>query len=176
MNLKTYKVLFSLVLIILGSLVLTLVFGFTAPLASLNKMLANNNDKFILAFIGLLTIVVGFLVLKRSFKEKASSQTHVSETKFGAIKITINTLEDMTEKIAKNITGIKDAKTKIKSTPAGIAVFIEISVTSDINIPKITEETQNKVNDYISNQVGIQVEEVRILVSNLAKSTQARVE
>ncbi|SMB94858.1 hypothetical protein SAMN00017405_0284 [Desulfonispora thiosulfatigenes DSM 11270] len=176
MHSKTYRVLFALILIILGALVSGVLFGWTSPLDYINNSLLHSNDKVILGFIALFSIVIGFSILRGSFKQKISTQTNIIETKLGEIKITIKALENMTEKIAKKIVGIKEAKTKIKSTPNGIAVFIEISVTSDVNIPEITTETQNKINEYFLNQAGIQVEEVRILVSDLAKDVKSRVE
>lgn len=176
MDSKIYKLLFALVLIILGSLISIISFGFTAPLDYLNEMLLTNTDTIILGLTGLFSILIALIILRSSFKHKESTQTNITETKFGEIKITINALENMTEKIAKKVIGVKEAKTKIKSTPNGIAVFIEISVTADVNIPDITTETQNRINDYFLDQAGVQVEEVRILVSDLAKKIQSRVE
>ena len=80
----------------------------------------------------------------------------------GQVKITIGTVESMANKVARQITGVRETLTKVKSTPGGIAIFMQVSLTPEINIPEVTSQIQNELKEYFAKVAGIEVEEVRI--------------
>lgn len=171
-----YKFLFSIFLILISSFIFAISLGWTDPLYYLNDILLNVGQPVILGILGAFGILFGLFLLKTSFNKRMPSQTDVIETSLGQVKITISALEKMSEKITKQTMGVKEAKTKVKCTPNGVAVFLEVSVAPDVNIPDVTAEIQTKINDYFIHKTGIQVEEVRVLVSNMVKETKSRVE
>ncbi|MFZ5943393.1 MAG: alkaline shock response membrane anchor protein AmaP [Bacillota bacterium] len=173
---KTYKILFALLLFILSFIALGLAVGWTTPLTYLDNFLRGTNERWVLGILGLIGTLISLAVIRTTFRSKIPSQTEVVVTQLGKIKITISALESMAGKVAKQINGVKDAKPIIKCTPTGIAVFMQIFLSPDIHIPDTTTKIQNQVREYFSKVAGIEVEEVRILVTKLTSDIKNRVE
>lgn len=173
---KVYAIMLALILFFVGVLSFGLALGWTTPLTYLELFLRGSNERWMLGILGVISILIGFIILRKSLRVKTSTQTEVISTKLGKIKITISALEHMATKVAKEIEGVMDTKPVIKSTPGGIAVFMQVNLAPDINIPDTTSLVQDKIKVYFGQVVGIEVEEVRILVSKLGAETKARVE
>lgn len=176
MSEKLYPFFLAILLLFLGAVAVGLALGWTTPINYLENFLTGTNERWVLGILGIVSVIAGFFLLRNSFKGKPPSQTEVSSTSLGKIKITINALEHMATKVAKQVTGVKEVKPIIKCTPSGIAVFIQVNLAPDIQIPETTALIQNKVKEYFGQVTGIEVEEVRILVSKLSTESKSRVE
>jgi len=173
---RFFRVLFALLLLFISVLGVGLSLGWTTPLDYLDNYLTGVNQRWILGILGVIGILISIMLLRNSLKSKIPTQTDVIVTSLGKIKITINALEFMAEKIAKQVSGVKETKPTIKSTSNGIAIFLKVSLAPDVNIPEITAQIQNKIKEHFSKVAGIDVEEVRILVTKLNSDLKSRVE
>jgi uncharacterized alkaline shock family protein YloU len=173
---KIQSFFLAILLFFLGLLAGGLALGWTTPIDYLEQLLTGTNERWVLGILGLVSVVVSFLLFKNSIKTKTPTQTDVINTSIGKIKITNSALEHMATKVTKEINGIRETKAIIKSTPQGIAIYIQVSLMPDINIPETTTMIQNKIKEYFAQVVGIGVEEVRVLVTKLSSDSKSRVE
>ncbi|MDK2823255.1 MAG: hypothetical protein PWQ67_1507 [Clostridia bacterium] len=173
---RIFRILFALLLFTISTLAVGLALGWTTPLTYLDSLLTSVNERWVLGILGLLGILVGITVLRNTFKNRTPTQTEVVVTSLGKIKITINALEHMAGKVAKQVQGVKESKPVIKCTPNGIAIFMQVNLAPEMNIPETTTQIQNKVKEYFSKVAGIDVEEVRILITKLSNEAKSRVE
>lgn len=176
MNDRPYRMLFSLLVLFFSVLSIGLALGWTTPLDYLESFLIGVNERWVLGILGLLGALLSITIFRNSLKNTTPTQTNVTVTSLGHVRITINALENMATKVTKQVGGVKETKTIIKCTPNGIAVFIQVNLVPDINIPEKTKEIQLKIKEYFANVTGIQVEEVRILVTKLSNDAKGRVE
>lgn len=173
---RTYKLLFSVLVFSFSLLLLGLSLGWTIPLDYLNSILINNERRLITALLAVIGIVISFLIIKKSFRKKAVKQAEVVETSLGKIKISLGALENMANKVAKQTPGVKETKTMVKPGANGIAIYIQTNLTPDMNIPEVTTILQNNLYNYFRDIVGIEAEEVKILVTKLSNDNKSRVE
>jgi len=173
---RLYPFFLAVLLFFLGFLAIGLALGWTTPLNYLESFLVGTNERWVLGILGIIGVLTGVTILRNIFRTKTPTQTEVISTPLGKIKITINSLEHMAAKVAKQVTGVKDTKPVIKCTPGGIAVFMQVNLAPDIHIPDTTALIQTKVKEYFGQVAGIEVEEVRILVSKLSTEAKGRVE
>jgi len=95
---------------------------------------------------------------------------------FGDIRISVETFESLAMRGVKQVPGIKDAKVRIYVDKGELTVFTTLQVLSDINIPNIAGEVQNKIKSQIESTTDVGVKEVKVSVENIASVSSARVE
>ncbi|NLW25177.1 MAG: alkaline shock response membrane anchor protein AmaP [Clostridia bacterium] len=164
---RIFTFLFGLILLLISLLAVLMTVSGTTILDYLENFLRGTNERLLLGIIGVIGILSGLFIIRKTFKVPEPTQTEVIVTSLGQVKITISTLESMANKVARQITGVRETLTKVKSTPGGIAIFMQVSLTPEINIPEVTSQIQNELKEYFAKVAGIEVEEVRILVTKL---------
>ncbi|MFS1512221.1 alkaline shock response membrane anchor protein AmaP [Chengkuizengella sp. SCS-71B] len=129
----------------------------------------------IVAVVVLISIRFIYITLRSNSATKPSID---QRNDYGDIKISMETIEQVALKAAARVKGTKDTKAKITASQSGIEVKIKTYVDGETAIPKLTEEIQQNVNDYIEDVTGIPVSNVSVLVVNIFQSNtfKSRVE
>lgn len=99
-------------------------------------------------------------------------------TDYGDIRISLETIENLSLKAAAKVKGVKDLKTRVKVSELGLEIVIRTIVDGESSIPALTEEVQRSVKFYIEETTGIPVASVSIFVANIIQSNtfKSRVE
>lgn len=92
-------------------------------------------------------------------------------TDFGDIRISIETVENLSLKAAGRTRGVKDLKARVKVNQSGLEIMIRTVVDGENSIPEITEEMQSTVKGYIEDITGIPVASVTVFVANIVQSS-----
>lgn len=174
---RTYRFLFSLLLVGISLPLLGLALGWTIPLDYFNSILLNNERRLVTILLAIIGILLSFFIIKKSFRKKVVKQAEVIDTSLGKINVSIDALENMANKVARQTPGVKETKAKVKPSPNGIAIYIQTNLAPDINIPEVTKILQNNLYNYFRDVVGIEVEEVKVLVTKFSNDNKkSRVE
>ncbi|MCC2683244.1 MAG: hypothetical protein K0R75_143 [Paenibacillaceae bacterium] len=91
-------------------------------------------------------------------------------TDYGDIRISLDTVENLSLRAANRIRGVKELKSRVKVSSAGLEVIIRMIVDGESPIPAMTEEIQASVKSYIEEITGIPVAVVSVFVANVAPS------
>lgn len=91
-------------------------------------------------------------------------------TEYGDIQISTDTIENLSYKAASRVRGIREVKTRIRITDAGLEIMIRAVVDGDSSIPALTEEVQKQVHDHVHEITGIPVSYVSVYIANLVQS------
>lgn len=91
-------------------------------------------------------------------------------TEYGDIQISTDTIENLSYKAASRVRGIREVKTRIRITDAGLEIMIRAIVDGDSSIPALTEEVQKQVHDHVQEITGIPVSYVSVYIANLVQS------
>jgi uncharacterized alkaline shock family protein YloU len=92
-------------------------------------------------------------------------------TEFGDIRISIETVENLSLKAAGRTRGVKDLKSRVRVNQSGLEIMIRTVVDGESSIPEITEEMQSSVKSYIEDITGIPVASVTVFVANIVQSS-----
>lgn len=91
-------------------------------------------------------------------------------TEYGDIQISTDTIENLSYKAASRVRGIREVKTRIRITEAGLEIMVRAVVDGESSIPLLTEEVQKQVHDHVEEITGIPVSYVSVYIANLVQS------
>lgn len=101
-------------------------------------------------------------------------QAIVQKTDHGDVRISVQTLESLTERAARLVRGVSDLKTRVYPIEGGVRVAIRVTVEPDMDIPQISSTVQQKVKDYLESTAGVTVQKINVHVNDTAKGQQAK--
>lgn len=128
------------------------------------------------AYITVIAVaVILFLLSIRFFyislrRDRASLPSVDQRTEYGDIQISIETIENLSLKAAAKVKGIRDLKSRIRVSKAGLEIMIRAVVDGEHSLPLLTTEVQRKVHDFVQETTGIPVADVSVYIANLTQS------
>ncbi|WP_106768084.1 alkaline shock response membrane anchor protein AmaP [Paenibacillus faecalis] len=132
---------------------------------------------------GIIVASVLFLISIRFFyisirRDRTETNSIDQRTEFGDIQISIETIENLCLKAASRVRGVKDLKSRIKVSQAGLEIAIRAVVDGEESIPALTTDVQKQVHDFVEDTTGIPVSSVSVYIANVvqAPSFKSRVE
>jgi len=86
----------------------------------------------------------------------------------GEIEISQRAICEFIQKVGKEVQGVEDLKAKVKSTEEGVDVDLTLAAHAQGEIPRLIDELQNVIKNYLNNTVGIEnVREIRVKVGKI---------
>lgn len=136
----------------------------------------SSSDEKTLYIVSLVVAALLFILSIRFFyisvrRERNSLSSIDQRTDYGDIQISIETIQNLSYKAASRVRGIKEVKTKIKITDAGLEIIVRAMVDGETSIPSLTEEVQKQVHDHVEEITGIPVSYVSVYIANIVQST-----
>lgn len=130
----------------------------------------------IIASILLLLSIRFFYISVR--RDRSNLNSIDQRTDFGEIQISVETIENLCLKAASRVRGVRDLKSRIKVSQAGLEIAIRAVVDGEESIPQLTTEVQKQVHDFVEDTTGIPVASVSVYIANVvqAPSFKSRVE
>lgn len=127
------------------------------------------------AILFLLSLRFLFLSLRRSRERSGSID---QRTDFGDIRISLETVENLSLKAANRVRGVKDLRARVRVDNSGLDIQLRSVIDGESSIPQLTEEMQRGVKEHVEDITGIPVASVTVYVANVVQSQafKARVE
>lgn len=150
--------------------------GWTRPLYMLENYLLYRTNPWVTGIVGTILFVFSLTQVITLFGTKPPKVSSIHETSLGTINITLPALENLVLKAAQSVQGIRDVRALLKSVPEGLVIQLKVQVMPDINIPKVSEEVQKTVKEYLHRTAGIIVKEIKIVVNKINWEIKNRVE
>lgn len=99
------------------------------------------------------------------------------ETEIGHVRISLRAIENLVQRTARSVRGIKDVDVRVHPSPEGVAVALSLVVQPELPLPQISQEVGHLVRSKVRETVGVTVGDVAIDVRNIAGASRpARVE
>ncbi|WP_371320164.1 alkaline shock response membrane anchor protein AmaP [Chengkuizengella axinellae] len=139
----------------------------------------NETEQYILITSAIVLVLISVRLLYIALRSNRSSTPSIDQRNdYGDIKISMETIEQVSLKAAARVKGTKDIKAKISTNQSGIEVKVKTHVDGESSIPKLTEEIQQNVHDHVEDVTGIPVSNVSVLVVSIIQSNtfKSRVE
>lgn len=86
----------------------------------------------------------------------------------GEVEISQKAICEFIQRVGREVQGVEDLKAKVRSTEQGLDVDLNLSVHAQGEIPRLIDELQTVVKNYLNNTVGVEdVREVRVKVGKI---------
>lgn len=120
------------------------------------------------ALVGFVFFLISVRLLVTGVTPGKGRQTIIQETSLGQVQIALAAVENLVQKVTRQIKGVRSVKTYIVNTDQGICIHLKAVVSPESSIPSISDEIQNRVKNYINHVVGTQVADIRIFVEDIS--------
>ncbi len=122
--------------------------------------------------VSIVILLVSIRFLYISIRRGRSQAPSIDQrTDFGDIRISVETVENLSLKAASRTRGAKDLKARVKVSQAGLEIIIRTVMDGENSIPELTEEMQSAVKRHIEDITGIPVASVSVFVANIVQSS-----
>jgi uncharacterized alkaline shock family protein YloU len=131
------------------------------------------------ASLAILFILISIRVLYLALRSGSGIPPSIDQrSDYGDIRISMETVENLSLKAASRVRGTKDIKARVQVNEAGLEITIRTIVDGENSIPELTEEIQRTVKEHIEDITGIPVASVSVFVANIiqSQSFKSRVE
>lgn len=151
------------------SILIILLFSGLAPDSILGQ------DEQMVSIVIISVAAVLFLLSIRFFyisvrRDQSSLPSVDQRTEYGDVQISMETIENLCLKASSKFRGIRDVKSRIHVTEAGLEITIRAIVDGENSIPQLTTELQKAIHDYVQEITGIPVSHVSVYIANLVQS------
>lgn len=174
---KLLLLLFSLAVAISSVIVILYAFGLVGDLFdwfAWSELGHSVKDTTTVIVVSAIVLIIALRMLYISLRASRSSAPSIDQrTSYGDVRISLETVENLTLKAASRTKGMKDLKARVQVSDAGIELAIRAVVDGDTSIPDLTEEVQRIVKEHVEEITGIPVASVSVYVANVSSSPQA---
>lgn len=170
--------LFTLVMAVISFVfVVMAAASWLVPLLWIQGLLLADGGRWALGILAGASLIVSLRFLYFGFRKDRPDQTLIHETDMGEVRISLSAVENLVAKVARGLKGVRDVKATVYSHGGGLGVRIRGVVSPEVNVPDTAKLIQQAVTDYTKNVVGVEVTEVKVMVSNITNETRrSRVE
>lgn len=127
--------------------------------------------------IGLAELLVAGYLLAWAVRRRHLARAIVQETELGTVRISLKAVEALVQRAARQAQGVRDVKVDLRSDKQGVSIGLTVTVAPDLPLPAISDEVQRRVEQYITETVGVTVSRVAVTFRAVAEpGGKARVE
>lgn len=124
--------------------------------------------------VGAVFLLVSVRLLLAGLRSRRGRNTIVHRNEMGDVHISLDAVENLIERAARHVRGVRNVKVDAEHTGSGLKVYLKAVISPESNVPTVTEEIQSRVHEYIKNTVGIELTDMRIYVHNISNDFKAR--
>jgi uncharacterized alkaline shock family protein YloU len=169
--------IFAIIAIVFAGIVLALALGWVVPQEYLQLFLAIPDNRWIMGAISVLVILLAlYLIVAAGRGSHRSRELMVQETSYGRVDITAPALEDLIRRASHQVREVRDIRTLLRYEEGGVTVDLRLKVSPEANLPVISQEVQEVVQNYLEEKAGIHVRQVQVLIEGVSSESRARVE
>jgi hypothetical protein len=112
--------------------------------------------------------LAGMRLLWVSLRRKKESQAIVDESALGQVRVSLVALENLISKAVGMVPGIRDVRPQVGAENGGLGIRLKVIASPDLNIPELSRQIQQIVQDQIRDVTGLTVNRIKIEVENFA--------
>ncbi len=163
--------IYMILMILLSVFIIVIPFK-VIPIQDINYIVGQLYSNWYYCLFGIVLLLISIKLLVSGVKNNNDQKRGIIKVmEFGDMKISVDTFESLALKATKQISGIRDVQIRVNICESGVIIKAKLLVLPDINIPKMVNEVQEKIKNYIESITEISVVEVKVDVDNLTLST-----
>lgn len=126
------------------------------------------------ALVGAVFLLVSIRLLLAGLRSRRGKDTIIHHNEMGDVHIALDAVENLVEKTARHIRGVRGIKVKAKHSSSGLKLDIKAVVSPESNVPTVTASIQERVHEYVKNTVGVEQVDVHLLVENISNDFKSK--
>jgi uncharacterized alkaline shock family protein YloU len=92
------------------------------------------------------------------------------------VEIAAAALESLIRRAARDVRDVREVKPVLRTDQDGLVVMLHMNVNPDANLPDISRDVQEIVQEHLEKKAGVQVSKVQVLIQSVAADIRPRVE
>ena len=164
--------IYSLSLTVLSTVFVGVAAGWTLPQDFIQKTLQTVNGRWTVGMTSAVFTVVSLRFIWYVFTPRFPRRAIVHEAEFGDVYVSLDAVENLVKKVARQVRGVRDVKAKVDNTQAGLVVSLRAVVAPDTSIPETSSELQNTLKRYVKDVVGVNIAQTRVVIVNIASEAR----
>lgn len=86
----------------------------------------------------------------------------------GEVEVSQRAICEFIQRVGKEVQGVEDLKARVRSTEEGVDIDLNLSAHAQGEIPRLIDELQTVVKNYLKNTVGIEnVREIKVKIGKI---------
>lgn len=170
-------IFYMLIMAGIGMIFLAVLFNMISPetwAKFIDIINANVSYKAALGAIAFLFIIKGLITPYKVERRLKKSRVVAFRNPDGEVTVSLSAIEEYIRKIAKNINGMKDVRSRVNVNKKGINIITDISVFSGANIPEITERFQMEIRNKVQAMLGVEEQiNIALHIRKIAKQSNS---
>lgn len=126
--------------------------------------------------VGAVLFLISIRVLQLFFRKKKVKEAIVAKNELGDVNISLDAINSLVQDIVKREAEVKDIHSKLKAKEEGIHIFLNLTVDSQSNIPKLSEMLQEMLTAGVTASTGVNISKVQIFIKEIKKEKVARLD
>lgn len=149
-----------------------LALGWAQPFFAVRYALLTLNGRVGIGLLGALLFVSSVRLLYLAFRGRRAGRQVVHETELGDVRISLDAVENLVQRVSRQIKGVRDVRPHVALTPDGVEADVRVWVAPDVCIPDLARQIQEEVRRSVQTVVGVAMSSLEIRVENI--TTEAR--
>jgi uncharacterized alkaline shock family protein YloU len=112
--------------------------------------------------------LAGLWLFWASLRRKKESQVVVDESTIGQIRVSLVALENLITKTVASVPGIREVRPRVGAENGGIGIRLKVIASPDLNVPEVSRQIQQLVQDRVREVTGLTVNRIKIEIENFA--------
>lgn len=162
--------LYTLSLTVLSALFVAVAAGWSFPLDYIRTTLENPNGRWALGITSAAFLVVSLRFIWYVFSPRGErgGRRVYHETELGVISISLDAVENLVKKSARQVRGVRDVKAKVENSGGGVQVFLKTVVTPETSVPEASKEIERILRHSVKSVIGVELTGLNVSVENIA--------
>lgn len=165
---------YTLSLTLLSGIIVLASLGWREPINTLAASLLTPEGRWTTGVLGALFLVSSVRLLFLVFRRRTPSQALVRETELGEVQIALTAVENLVNRIGRQVDGVRDMKARVAAGTQGVRVRLRAGVTTSTAVPELSDELQRLVRQQVRQVVGVEVEHVRVDIEDIGAEPRRR--
>lgn len=119
-------------------------------------------------------LLVSIRLMLAGLRSRNSGNTIIHHNEMGDIHIALDAVENLVEKAARHVRGVRGVKVRASHSSAGLKLRLKAVISPESNVPSVTAEIQQRVGEYVRNTVGVELADMHVLVENISNEFKSK--
>ena len=142
---------------------------------NINNVLINMEGEHIYSAIGLAFLLASIRLIVLGIKDnkyRNKISYLVQTTDYGEINISSEAIIGLTESVSNKFSGVKNIQTTVNILEGQLYIDLKGEVSPEIDIVETTKELQTRVKGHVERCTGVNVNEIKVIISNVTRSVR----
>ncbi|HHV06913.1 MAG TPA: alkaline shock response membrane anchor protein AmaP [Firmicutes bacterium] len=123
--------------------------------------------QWVAVLIGAAVLAIGLRLAVLSLAGRKPPGALISRSELGEVSITVPAVENMVQRTATQVDGVKEVRPSVAAKSEGVAVKLKTWVEKDVNVPELAAQVQEILGSHLKEVAGLAVASINVEVQGV---------